>query len=34
LKKKFANEVDLLIAPDYTEPEYEMKEMAGPEEGD
>ncbi len=28
LKKKFANQVTLLAAPDYAEPEYEIQELA------
>jgi hypothetical protein len=31
LKKKFANQVDLLTAPDYAEPEYEIKELPSEE---
>jgi hypothetical protein len=33
LKKKWANQTDLLIAPDYAEPAYEIEELAG-EEGE
>ena len=32
LKKKWANQVDLLVAPDYTEPEYEIRELPSEEE--
>ena len=31
LKKKWANQTDLLIAPDYTEPAYEIQEFPSEE---